>query len=141
MSRSLSKLSSLALLACLSTNVMASTSTQYTFKNQRGSVMSFTMQEHGDNAGSISGTFTTAVGNCQIEVGKPMPITGFYSGNALSLSVNYPKCKKTIAMTGHLSQDKTELNTLWLVAEESTDPKGKHWNANIVGSDAFKQIN
>ncbi len=125
----------------LSSTLMANPSAEYTFKNQRGSLMRFTMQAQGDKTGTIAGTFTSAVGDCPMELGKPMSLTGFYSGNALTIAVNYPKCKKTIAMTGHLSEDKKELNTLWLVAQDSTDPKGKHWNANIVGSDAYQQIN
>jgi hypothetical protein len=32
-------------------------------------------------------------------------------------------------MTGHLSADRKELNTLWLVAQDAKDPRGKNWNA------------
>lgn len=108
------------------------------YKNQRGSVIAMTLQDEGNNAGTLKGTFTTAVGNCQAEVGKPMALSGFYSGNAVTISVNYPKCKKTVAMTGHFSEDRSQLHTLWLVAEESNDPRGKNWNSNIVGADHYQ---
>ena len=123
----------------LSTLVHAQTPQTLSLKNQRGSTMNITLIDEGNSTGTIKGSFTTAVGNCQIEVGKPMALSGFYSGNAVTLSVNYPKCKKTIAMTGHFNADRTELDTLWMVAEESADPKGKNWNANIVGSDHYQR--
>lgn len=137
----MSKLESLALISILSLSTLAHAQPQtLTFKNQRGSTMNITLTEEGNSTGTIKGTFTTAVGSCQIEVGKPMALAGFYSGNAVTLSVNYPKCKKTIAMIGHFTKDRTELNTLWMVAEESADPQGKNWNANIVGSDHYAKL-
>lgn len=113
---------------------------EVTYKNQRGSTLLLKWHHDTDSSGKITGTFTTAVGNCQAEVGKPMPVSGYFSGNAITLSVIYPHCKKTIAMAGHVDKEKSNLHTLWLVASASEDPQGKNWDANIVGSDSYQKL-
>ncbi|MBN9288633.1 MAG: hypothetical protein BGO43_07065 [Gammaproteobacteria bacterium 39-13] len=123
------------------TNVVnAATHDETTYKNQRGSTLSLIWHHDTESSGKITGTFTTAVGNCQAEVGKPMPVTGYFSGNAITLSVLYPQCKKTIAMAGHTDKERSNMHTLWLVASASDDPRGKNWDANIVGSDTYQKL-
>lgn len=119
---------------------MADSSIQY--KNQRGSVLSIKFQRGAhENSGSVTGTFTTAVGNCAKEMNIPMPISGFYNGNAVTITVNFPRCNQVVAMTGNFSNDLTKLHTLWLDASSVDDPKGNDWNSNIVGSDYYERTN
>src|SRR5665213_934712 len=73
-----------------------------TFKNQRGSTLTLRFQPGINNTGALVGSFTTAVGNCQADVGVPMPVAGFYNGNAIAVTVNFPHCKQVVAMTGNL---------------------------------------
>jgi len=138
------KLKTKFLTACLfmgAINVVnAAMQEETTYKNQRGSTLSLVWHHDAESSGKITGTFTTAVGNCQAEVGKPMPVTGYFSGNAVTLSVVYPQCKKTIAMAGHTDKERSNMHTLWLVASASEDPRGKNWDANIVGSDTYQKL-
>jgi len=108
-----------------------------TYVNQRGSVMVLTWNGDPEATGSLSGTFTTAVGNCKTDVGVPMPLSGFFNGNAIAVTVNFPNCKQVVAMTGNLIDQNQELNTLWLDAHQAADPTRKDWNSNIIGADHY----
>lgn len=112
-----------------------------TYKNQRGStlVLAFHSGKQKDT-GTLSGTFTTAVGNCEADMHLPLPILGYYNGNAVTITVNFPHCKQVVAMTGNISTDKRKLHTLWLDAAPASDPQGSDWNSNIVGSDSYERM-
>jgi hypothetical protein len=106
-----------------------------TYQNQRGSVLTVTLHEVVNNTGTLTGTFTTAVGNCPTDMGVPMPITGYYNGNAVAISINFPNCKQVVAMTGTISD--TELHTIWLDAAQAKDPVVQNWNSNVIGADHY----
>lgn len=110
------------------------------YKNQRGSIMKLELHPQEENTGKITGTFTTAVGNCKADMNVPMPISGFYNGNAISVAVNFPHCKQVVAMTGHLLEENKTLYTLWLDAAHTADPMKKDWTANITGADFYQQV-
>jgi hypothetical protein len=118
----------------------ASTETQATFQNQRGSVMTLVWHETQSHSGNLTGTFTTAVGDCKAAINKPMPLTGIYTGTAVAITVNYPACNKVVAMMGNTNNQNSTLHTLWLVGANVTDPVKQNWNSNIVGSDDYKKI-
>ncbi len=124
-----------------SQSLLAASLPNNTYKNQRGSTMVLAFQP-GDqaNTGTLSGTFTTAVGNCKADVGVPLPISGYYNGNAVTVTVNFPHCKQAVAMTGNISNDKSTLHTLWLDVAPVDDPRGSDWNSNIVGSDSYEKV-
>lgn len=109
------------------------------FKNQRGSTLSLTWVEDKNNAGSINGTFTTNVSRCKEDIGKPQPVLGYYTGNAVAITINYPNCASVVVMTGVLSQDKTELNMQWIVNRHVNDPVNENWDSFIIGMDNFKK--
>jgi hypothetical protein len=111
------------------------------YKNQRGSIMELVLHPQEGNTGAITGSFTTAVGNCKSDIGVAMPLTGFFNGNTISISVNFPHCKQVVAMTGHLLEENNTLYTLWLDAAQSVDPMKKDWTANISGADYYKREN
>ncbi len=111
-----------------------------TYKNQRGSVLTLIWHAETKETGTLSGTFTTAVGNCKADVNVPMPISGFFNGNAIAITVNFPHCKQVVAMTGHLSANRDELATLWLDAMQAKDPAHKNWDANITGADYYQRV-
>lgn len=110
-----------------------------TYKNQRGSVLTLQWHKREDNTGTLTGTFTTAVGNCKQDMGVPVPVTGFYNGNSMALAINFPHCKQVVAMTGHFIDQNNELATLWLDAKQSDDPQRSNWEANICGADYYKK--
>ena len=111
------------------------------FKNQRGSTMTLVWDEKGDNnTGTLTGTFTTAVGSCKPDVGVPQALTGYFNGNVLAMTVNFPHCKKVAAMTANISDDKTKMHAMWLVGNHANDPTGKDWDSNIVGMDTYHRI-
>jgi len=120
--------------------VSAATDPSNTYKNQRGSTMTLTWHADTDNTGSLSGTFTTAVGNCKEDVGVALPLVGYFNGNAISVTVNFPHCKQVVAMTGNVNNDLSNIHMLWLDANQADDPRGKNWNSNIIGSDSYERI-
>lgn len=69
-----------------------------------------------------------------------LPITGYFNGNAIAITVNFPHCKQVVAMTGNTTNDQGEIHTLWLDATQAKDPTGQDWNSNIVGADSYKKI-
>lgn len=127
-------------LLCQQTLALSDSSV--TYKNQRGSVLVLTW--HPDNVntdtGTLTGTFTTAVARCKDTIGAPQPITGYFNGNVVTYSVNFPSCKSAAAMTGHLSADKNNLVTLWFVADQADDPTGKDFDSSLVGTDSYHRI-
>lgn len=109
------------------------------YKNQRGSVLFLTWQNEQNNAGKLTGTFTTAVARCKSALDNSAPVTGYYNGNAVALTINYPACGSVVAMTGNLTNNNNELQTIWLVAKGADDPVHENWDSNLVGSDSFKK--
>lgn len=112
------------------------------YKNQRGSTMTLTwhQQDAKHNTGTITGTFTSAVGNCKADLYKAMPLTGYYNDNTVAITVNFPQCKAVAAMTGNVATDKQQVTTLWILANDAKDPIHKDWNSNVVGTDSFQKI-
>lgn len=112
------------------------------YKNQRGSILTLVFHSgKQENTGTLSGTFTTAVGNCGTDKEVPLPISGYYNGNAVTVTVNFPHCKQVVAMTGNIANDRKTLHTLWLDAAPVDDPRGNNWNSNVVGSDSYDKLN
>ena len=134
------KLAILLTIGLLSlSSIEAATNKTITYKNQRGSLMTLTWHHGTNDTGNLTGTFTTAVGNCQQDMNKPMPLQGYFNGNAIALTVNFPHCKQVVAMTGNLTADQNELKTLWFDTTQASDPSRKDWNSNIIGADYFKR--
>jgi hypothetical protein len=125
----------------LSHNAMATSDPSITYKNQRGSTITLVWHAEVANTGTLSGTFTTAVGNCKEDIGVPLPLLGFFNGNAISVTINFPHCKQVVAMTGNLNSNQSNIHTIWLDANQANDPRGEDWNSNIIGSDSYKKIN
>ncbi len=140
----LSKTLPLALVICsfISVQTVYATSEQILqYKNQRGStVMLILHQDKQENTGTITGTFTSAVGDCKPDVGVPLPIFGFYNSNAITITVNFPHCQQVVAMTGNIINSQNQLHTLWLDAKPVNDPQGADWNSNIIGSDLYDKM-
>ncbi len=110
------------------------------YKNQRGSTLSLNFDQAKNNTGSLSGTFITAVGNCQADMNKPMPVTGYFNNNVIALSINFPDCKQVVSMTGYLMPDKSHLKTLWLSTAVVANPNTTDWDSNAVGTDWYTRI-
>ena len=138
----------ICLAALGTTSLWADAGKTLTYKNQRGSTLSLTWHESLPNkdvpaveqeikTGTLTGTFTTAVGKCA--TGYAAPVTGVFNGNAIAITLNLPKCKQVIAMTGNLTDDNEELHTLWLDAAQAADPRKADWNSNIIGADHYKK--
>jgi len=138
--KKLFKLYPLILGVVICNYAFAVTSNTINFKNQRGSTMKLIWKEDLKNTGTLSGTFITAVGNCKKDMGVEMPLTGYFNGNAIALTVNFPHCNQVVSITGNISEDKNTINTLWLDTVASSDPSGKNWNSNIIGYDSYQKI-
>lgn len=126
---------------CTALGLPALAAQTITYKNQRDSTLTLTWHDSSEKteekAGTLTGTFTSAVGKCA--AGMPLPVTGVFTGNAIAITVNLPKCKQVIAMTGNLTNGNEELHTLWLDAAQSADPRKNDWNSNIIGADHYKK--
>jgi hypothetical protein len=125
------------LLACGLT--LAETDPSITYQNQRGSTLILTWRHDSPQTGKLSGTFNTAVGNCKTDIGVPMPVAGYFNGNAIAITVNFPHCKQVVAMTGNVSSDLKTIHMLWMDANQAKDPQGKDWNSNILGADIYQK--
>lgn len=132
----------ITILATITTTVSANAKCyqQTKYINQRGSTLKLCYhQSHKEeHSGELSGTFITNVGNCETDMNKEMPISGFYNYNAIAITVNFPHCKQVVAMTGTIIDN--QLHTIWLDASKSDDPTIKNWNSNTVGADYYNQI-
>jgi hypothetical protein len=128
-------------LCVLSHHAIATSDPSITYKNQRGSTMTLVWHTGFENTGTLTGLFTTAVGNCKEDIGVPLPLSGYFNGNAISVTINFPHCKQIVAMTGNLSKDQSNIHTIWLDANQADDPRGKNWNSNIIGSDSYEKLN
>lgn len=117
----------------------ASSDQSISYKNQRGSTMTLIFHQVDKDTGTLKGTFRTAVGNCGQDVGVPMPLSGYYNGNALAVTVNFLHCKQVVAMTGNLLNG-NQIQMLWLDASSSKAPHHEDWNSNIIGTDFYKKI-
>jgi ABC-type phosphate/phosphonate transport system substrate-binding protein len=130
----------LAAIAITSSYAATSGNQTITYKNQRGSTLVLNFVPTKNNTGNLTGTFTTLVGDCAANMGVPMPVTGYFNDNVVSLSINFPECNQSIAMTGHLTSNKAQLQTMWLDAAVVADPHNKDWNSTNIGTDFYKKV-
>jgi hypothetical protein len=125
-------------LTFISSSAYAKCDQKASYLNQRGSTLELCYHNgHDVNTGDLSGTFTSAVGNCKADMNKQMPISGFFNYNAVAIAINFPNCGQVVAMTGTIAGD--ELHTIWLDAAKTDDAVVKNWNSNIVGADYYKK--
>lgn len=127
-------------LVLMNFNAVAQTSSSVTYKNQRGSMLMLEWHRDLADTGTLTGTFNTAVGNCKADIGVPLPILGYFNGNVITVTVNFPHCKQAVAMTGNVSKDLNSIHTLWMDANQAEDAQGKDWSANIFGADVYQKI-
>jgi hypothetical protein len=99
--------------------------------NEHGS----TMRIENLGKGSLRGGFTTAVG---CGVGVEQPLTGGYSGNAVSFVVSFgAACPSTTAWSGTLiAGTPVKIKSLWHLALGGVPS----WNSIVAGADNFTQI-
>lgn len=131
----------LAIYLCLNVSVFAVTSADYTitYKNQQGSTLILTWHPEKNNSGTLNGLLTSKGGSCSQGSGMPAAVSGIFTGNAVALTVNYPKCDKVIAMTGNLKKSNTELQMLWLITSQAKDYMRDNGGVNL-GSDTYVKI-
>ncbi|KTC86984.1 avidin/streptavidin family protein [Legionella brunensis] len=108
------------------------------FKNEKGSVLELTSSKDG----SLSGYFTTAVASkeCQQAVGQKRPVVGFLTGNAFTISIDYPDCGSALSIIGNLSQDNKFLDTTWMVVHQAPASKNKDLGARFMGNNSYNRI-
>lgn len=117
--------------ACMATTVFATT-----YRNQNESMLVLTKTNKTPNTGTLTGSFTTAVGDCKPDMNRPMPITGVFNAQTIAIAINFPDCGQVIAMTGQVDSTGDTLNTTWL----DTNTKAGAWNSNLVGSDHYVKV-
>ncbi len=111
------------------------------FQNQRGSTLTIVKKSTGGNAGMISGSFVTVVAskNCQQVIGKAVPVIGFYNGNAMALTINFPACEAVVGMVGNMVKENI-IQMIWLNAHQAKDPSGNDWNSRLIGYDEYRKV-
>lgn len=131
----------LAVYLCLNVPAFAVTSADYTitYKNQQGSILTLTWHPEKNNSGILNGLLTSKGGNCSQGSAMPAAVSGIFTGNAVALTVSYPKCDKVVAMTGNLKNSNTELQMLWLVTSQAKDYMRDNAGVNL-GSDTYVKI-
>lgn len=131
----------LVVYLCLNVSAFAVTSADYTitYKNQQGSTLTLTWHPEKNNSGTLNGLLTSKGGSCSQGSGMPAAVSGIFTGNAVALTINYPKCDKVVAMTGNLKNGNTELQMLWLVTSQAKDHMRDNAGVNL-GSDTYVKI-
>lgn len=115
-------------------------SNQMKYQNQRGSILIIEQHVINDKTGTITGTFTSAVGNCEQDVNVEQPISGYYNENVISLVTNFSHCGVSAAMSGHMTDNGQHLSLLWIATSQSSDPSGKGYDSNMIGQDEYQAI-
>lgn len=126
----------------MASTTFAVTSSDYTvtYKNQLGSTLILTWHpEKNTSAGSVSGMLTSNNGSCRQSANVPAAVSGVFMGNAVAMTLSYPKCDKVAAIVGNLNNNKTELHTMWLISSHSKDFI-RDGNGNQVSSDIYIKI-
>lgn len=108
------------------------------FKNEKGSVLEFTSNKEG----ALTGYFTTAVASkdCQQAVGKKRPLVGFLTGNAFTVSIDYPDCGSALSIVGNMGKENKSLDTTWVVVHQAPAASNKDLGATFVGHNSYKRV-
>lgn len=109
-----------------------------TFKNQRGSILELNILE----GNKIDGYFTTAVASktCPKAIDQKRPIIGYITGNALTFSVVYPICNSVLSITGNMSKDKKNIDTISILNKQADDVTHEGPGARFIGHDTYEKI-
>lgn len=104
-----------------------------TYKNERGSILTLNFHEQK----ILTGTFTTAVASkdCQEVIGVERPIIGYLENEALTFSVSYPTCGSVVGLTGHINQNKDQIDTIAMIVHQT-----KAIGSQMITHDTFKKI-
>lgn len=107
------------------------------FKNNYGSILEITVNDDD----SVQGYFTTKVAtkDCPQVVGQKRPVVGFLTGNALTLSIDYPSCGSALSIIGNLKKDNNIIDTTWVAAHQ-VDPTKDRLSARFIGHNKYKRI-
>ena len=111
-----------------------------TFKNRHGSILELNIADND----SITGYFTTQVvtKDCPKAVGQKRPIVGFLTGNALTISIDYPSCGSVLSIIGNFEKDKKSIDTTWVVAHQVASLNNeKDLIARFIGHNTYRRIN
>ncbi len=125
-------------LVLLCQSVFAS-SDRITFKNQRGSILELILLP--DN--KIEGYFTTAVASktCPKAINTKRPISGYFIGNAITISVVYPMCSSVVSMTGNFDSKKQSIDTISILNKQAEDVIHEGPGARYIGHDFYEKFN
>ncbi len=132
-------ITALGIYVCLSGLASAATSADYTvtYKNQQGSTLTLTWHPEKNNTGTLNGLLSSKAAGCS--QGVPAAVSGVFTGNAIAVTVNYPKCDKVLAMTGNVKNNNAELQILWLMTAQAKDYMRDNVG-NQIGIDTYTKI-
>lgn len=109
------------------------------FKNHHGSILELTIAEND----SVTGYFTTQVAtkDCPQVIGQKRPVVGFLTGNAMTLSIDYPSCGSVLSIVGNIEKDKQTIDTTWIVAHQVASTKNENnLVARFIGHNSYHRI-
>ena len=119
-------ISSLITLLIISVSFSIKAEQHYSYVNQSGSTMSFSVSK----TGMIKGEYITALG---CGVGKKRPLSGWRNGKAIIFSVNFQECNSVTSWVGH-SDDLSEIDTIWTLVRGNKD-----WDMKLTGISRFNR--
>jgi len=133
--------SMLAMMFCVNSYAFNFANKTVQFRNHHGSKFTVIGHKKGHLSGTFTGTFTSAVAlpHCSRIVNKARPITGFYNGNAISITVNYPSCGTILTWIGNVDR-KQNFHAMWLDTTQAADPHGKNFGSRTIGHEVFQAI-
>ncbi|STX39910.1 avidin/streptavidin family protein [Legionella feeleii] len=109
------------------------------FKNEKGSVLELTVAKEGN----VTGYFTTAVASkeCQQAIGQKRPLVGYLTGNAFTISIDYPDCGSALSIIGNIAENKKSLDTTWVVAHQALSNQQPNLGARFIGHNSYTRVN
>lgn len=112
-----------------------------TYKNQRGSVMILNFHpDNKANAGTLDGTMTLNTGNLNKDSSIAYPLSGYYNGNVIGITVNFPQSKQVTAIIGHFISNKTKIETLSLDALQTKSSSPADWNSTTIRAGLYTKL-
>ncbi|WP_019215553.1 avidin/streptavidin family protein [Legionella tunisiensis] len=105
------------------------------FKNEKGSVLELAVAKEG-------AVFTTAVASkeCQQAIGQKRPVVGYLTGNAFTISIDYPDCGSALSIIGNIAANKKSLDTTWVVAHQAVNNQQPNLGARFIGHNSYTRV-
>jgi len=128
-------------LSAVSNAIYAASDHMISYKNQRGSIMALNFHPGKEvNEGTLDGTVKLAMGDPKKDTEIAFPLSGYYSGNAMAITISFLRSKQVTAMIGHFLDNKRTIQTLSLDALQTKNSHMEDWNSNIIRAGYYTRL-